>query len=418
MSKTDGVVQVQRMLRQFSRVLSIRDARRLSASVDALGGQKCLVFAGSAADFVRRPNGRCESPYLDPWIAQVDSAGFRHLVVEHPFTDSSSAPSHNGPDYVASAWMTRFVGGRRPKASKFPRRQRSSSGDQGLQLTRAQRVRSAFWARFLDHVPTVALLGIGLDPSIVQVCRVRGVPTIEFQHGIIYADGTTVNSYWPSDRSGKRLAPDLVCTWNDGFTEIVRSAGINAITVGYPLPTLPPMAQAAPSLDVVATLQWGLADAVDGYGMVESRVDASIRVAQDSGFSVGVRVHPVAESRIGRRTLLSVFEDRYPGSAIVFPSDEPITDTLSRTRCHLTYESATVVEAMLHGVPSIVFGDLERMGVASGLRSPDLLVAGDLTVVGRQLRHAVKSRHSRDVAGVSVSLSTVLDQVGHEGECR
>jgi len=225
-----------------------------------------------------------------------------------------------------------------------------------LSLRAKSRALSEGWDSLIQLTNSRAIVGIGIPQELIRLAKLKGLPCIEFQHGLFDRKG--VEKYWP------KYFPTHMFCWDEFSAQEIRSFGIEALVVGHPI------AFYAESLSYIESVKLSLGKSEDlfcialsygergGLGPSKSITDeviAAINEALGEGFEPIFRLHPVVARRRFKRLLLQTWLKRiWKDARIDDPLRVSLADSASRSEFLLTSKSSSAFEFALLGKPSVV----------------------------------------------------------------
>jgi hypothetical protein len=319
-----------------------------------------IIFVAAIQDFQLTNNGRFVPDKFDYWRQETAILKLSSVIVVMPFSNKQKKNiSHEAvfiepfimpPSYSNFGIRTLFHLAKMQYLSLV-------GGGKPLSISISEEI----WTNFLVKTKPRVIMGIGLTEVLLEVSRNLGIKTIEYQHGIF--GESDFRRWWLSGVNNRLNYPDLFMTWDDYYSDIARNAGANTLTIGYPYCFRSPIEKKIRSTVgdvfsrelVVVTLSCREVNGIDKWGMVSHSLDISIQKLLKLGYRVLLRIHPMAEKgKLRRKNISRWLNQRYPGSKIIFPSDESIISSLKGADVHLTVSSSTILEAAYIGIQSLI----------------------------------------------------------------
>lgn len=237
------------------------------------------------------------------------------------------------------------------------------------------------WSEVIETTKPDVIIGIGLPQELLDESNIRGIQSIEIQHGII--DASTILRYWPSAKPTKFLC------WDEHTVRLAKEEGLNAVNVGHPI-SLPDTEEVPPAKTIQGSisgdheyfcvaLSWGLPNSEDPFGTLHPDLVQLVDNLVSLGYVPLFRVHPV----IGARPLTSFLlkrwiEARWPKCPFHNPRLWSVRQSASACSFLVSHQSSTAYEFAVLGKPSIILDTdhLEsiRLALGSGARGMETLV--------------------------------------------
>lgn len=211
------------------------------------------------------------------------------------------------------------------------------------------------WSDVIETTKPDLIMGIGLPQELLNESNIRGIQSIEIQHGII--DAPSILRYWPLAK------PTKFFCWDENTVRLAKEEGLNAINVGHPI-SLPYRGRETPAEArggsgsghpeyFCVALSWGVPKSEDPFGTLHSGLVQLIDNLVSLGHSPLFRVHPVTASR----TLTPFFlkrwiEARWPECAFHNPRHWSIRESTSVCSFLVAQQSSAAYEFGLLGKPS------------------------------------------------------------------
>jgi hypothetical protein len=222
------------------------------------------------------------------------------------------------------------------------------------------------------------------DFALHLACRRRGIPSVELQHG---TQGPLHGQYASWNRvpeEGYDLLPHVFWCWDEESARTINEWSARcrprhqAVVTGVPwfdyCASVPPE-QVDPELAArlrrpggrkrgLITLQPPEKVSTDGKLIPDFVLEALERIGP--AWSWWIRLHPTMPADLG--PLRSLLQGRAVEADLEAANDIPLYFLLRGTDLHLTHSSATVMDARLLGVSSVVWSDLGTRLYARGVQ--------------------------------------------------
>lgn len=225
-----------------------------------------------------------------------------------------------------------------------------------LSLQAKSRALSEGWNSLIQSTNSRAIVGIGIPQELIRLAKLKGLPCIEFQHGLFDRKG--VEKYWPE------FTPSHMFCWDEFSAQEIRSFGIEALVVGHPITFCTESLSNIESTKLsigksgdlfCIALSYGERDGLGPSKSITDEVIAAINEARGEGFEPIFRLHPVVSRHRFKRLLLQTWLKRnWKEARIDDPLRVSIADSASRSQFLLTSQSSSAFEFALLGKPSVV----------------------------------------------------------------
>ena len=345
----------------FSRTLNRSALANRREAGEAIDEHSTIIFVASVRDFQLTSEGAFAPDKFEFWRQEINSLDLSSKLVVMPFSEKQNKNMPKDAHFIEPfALPSNFTGIGFWAVIGLLRNQHT--GQPTTRNPQSIYVTKQIWMNFLSYSKPKVVIGVGLTDIVLETCSELGIKTIECQHGIFSEN--ELKRWWKAPSKADSYFPDLFVTWDRHYSEIATKLGINALTLGYPFDfskidqheaILQERTQSS-EVSIVATLSCRETSGIDPWGMIDADMDFAISALLGSGFRVYLRVHPMAEKDSTRRVKVSRWLNlRYPGSEVIFPSEETILRSLQVADIHITVSSSTILEASYLGIPTLCF---------------------------------------------------------------
>jgi hypothetical protein len=246
-------------------------------------------------------------------------------------------------------------------------------------ITFRQRIRFAYWGYLFSRIKPKLIFGVGMDQILIASANLQGIKTVEVMHGL-FTQWRLPFSFTINEGDFK---PDLFLSWHEDFTKMVAELGVKARTIGYPnllARGLKSEKREERSEISLVTLNWGLKDSVDPFGVMSYELHQYLTNLKMT--KLRFRMHPiVCQSRRETLGVSDWIQLEFPGSEISLPYEESLWEALANCSNHITHESSTFFEASLVGVPTLYM----NKGGNQGTHIPKKLIESGLVFFDKDL---------------------------------
>jgi hypothetical protein len=220
--------------------------------------------------------------------------------------------------------------------------------------------------------PTL-IFSIGVTQDFLTVTNRLGIKVIEVMHGAFYDH--EVKREWGNISKKK---PDLVLTWHDHYTDILKSNNVNAITLGYPNPQFVNRgSRVADSSRFLVTLGYNEADSQDPFGVFDKKLMSQVLELKKSGAEMLYRMHPVVANnpKLYRR-VLHWMNKEFENPEIHSPFEWTVFSSFQKVNFHVTKSSSTYFEASLLSIPTIFTDEIESLDLPKQFLDSGIAIQG------------------------------------------
>lgn len=218
---------------------------------------------------------------------------------------------------------------------------------------------------------------IGVTQDFLALTNKLNIKVIEVMHGVFYDH--EIKGEW-ADKSKRK--PDLVLTWHDHYSNILRCNDINAITLGYPNPLFDNSGGRGDHPQrILVTLGYNEADSRDPFGIFDKKLLLQIDELTKGGSEIVFRMHPVvASDHKLYAKVIRWMKMEFVNPEVHSPFEMSIRASFFNVNFHLTKSSSSFFEASLLSIPTIFTAEIESLNLPNQfLESGIILQGGSLT---------------------------------------
>ena len=225
----------------------------------------------------------------------------------------------------------------------------------------------------LDHMRPKLIFAVGATQELIGISHSLGIKIIEVMHGIIADEG--IYHTWGSPTSKK---PDLILTWHDHFSEIVKKLDLNATTLGYPDKISKRRDNPDSSrVNVLVSLGHSDPESEDPYGTISKELFQQVQLFKNDNINIVFRIHPVISSdfRTNKKVIRWINEN-FNKPEIHSPRSYTLFRSLENVDVHVTKYSSTYFEAALLEIPTIFTDNIYELHLPKELFEAQLAIQG------------------------------------------
>jgi hypothetical protein len=344
--------------------------------------RKNLLVVCSRADLATPSSFGLISDKLDPYIQHAMDEGWRVKVVFNP-----GSQNYNGQtpyDIVKYPWIV--LRGKFLTMVRFLFR--GVIGRESLTLgalkSNWRQARCDSWAGVLEKLSPALVIGIGLMGELVEQSRMKGIPTVEVQHGLFQSGD--LERYW------SRSTPDMFFAWDSFSSEIARTRGMESFVTGHPIAeqfwksSQQNQSMYSATLErqqmICFSLSWEEEGTVDPFFTMKKELVILVDRVIKLGYVPVFRLHPVTSNNRVLTLIMSAWLKRkWPLCVVNVPRNTSLSETVIDCIGMVTFSSSTALEFGVAGKPSLVL-DADRrstyINVFSSIGLPSTLLVDDL----------------------------------------
>jgi hypothetical protein len=325
--------------------------RFLYKFIHSLRGRCSVVLVLNGMNFQRMENGVPIAEKVVLIKKSLCDAGIRTMLCLHPFGVLPQKITRT--DFVSFEFLSPLIP---PKWIASLRSEGNGVLSAIQKDTFFPRWQLNLWRIFLTIVRPRTLIGIGLDETLVSLCKDLNIQTIEVQHGAV----SEVFPYPPT----RITNPDYFLAWTNADARIVKSCGVRAIVSGFPynFKDLSVLERRPRLLTTLITLSYNEVPSVDPFGFINLSLLPYLDYARDKDHRIIFRLHPTWRYGLGLtetkhftyNKVRKYFAAQYPNAILRDPFDFPLYEDLAGSDVHVTHGSSATLEASLLGTPTII----------------------------------------------------------------
>lgn len=222
----------------------------------------------------------------------------------------------------------------------------------------------ASWEMALKKHDPGLVVGIGLSQIAIKVCKLRGIPTLEVQHGIIGPDYL--------QRSFPNMVPDYYFAWDKRTGQLAERLEIKSVVTGHPI--LADEASTQSQVNELAIknsicfalsyrhirgrLRWLIGPVWPSVGR---ELSAEINKYLEQGSNLVFRPHPaVSANKFASSLEFVLLKARWPKIPIYSPRKWSLKQLIELSDGMTTYESGASFEYAILGKTTFVINDERR----------------------------------------------------------
>ena len=216
------------------------------------------------------------------------------------------------------------------------------------------------------------IFSIGATQDFLVITNRLGIKVIEVMHGAFYDD--EIKREWGNASKKK---PDLVLTWHDHYTDILKGNDVNAITLGYPNPKFVNSESRVFGPRFLVTLGYNEVDSLDPFGILDKTLMSQIFELINTGAKIVYRMHPViaGDRRIYRRVIRWMNKE-FKNPEIQSPFETSVLKSFQNVNLHITKSSSSYFEASLLGIPTVFTAEIGTLNLPKQFLESRIAIQG------------------------------------------
>ena len=247
----------------------------------------------------------------------------------------------------------------------------------GTDVPNRQKILATFLNQSLEdtlrEINPLFVLSIGATQDFLTVCKNLEIRVVEVMHGVFFKE--EILREWGNST---RLKPNLVFTWHDHYTQILRECGVEATTLGYPRTNFGIFKKKDNSrIRILTTLGYSRSDFQNPRLILDEKLLAQLSHFDCSDAELIFRLHPVVMlNRKLRRSVLRLLNEKFDGLEVHLPWQKSLEESFYDVDFHVTLSSAAYIEAALFGIPTIFIEDINSLQIPAAFLDSNFAIQG------------------------------------------